>query len=174
MIDALKHGLRIAFFLLLQGLVLNRMDLWQGWVLPSLYIFGLIMLPINTPRVVLLFIGFVTGLIMDAFTNTGGLHASACVLLTFLQPLALQFLAPRDGYEVGQQATVHDLGITWFITYGGLLTLVHHSWLFFLEQWRLTPFFSTLSKVVISSVITVLLMIISQYLIHSSKDRRNA
>lgn len=173
MIEALRHILRIVVFVTIQGLILNRMDLWQGFILPSLYIFGLLMLPMNTPRVVLLLAGFFTGLLADSFTNTGGLHASACVLLAFFQPLVLRLLAPREGYEVGQRPTLHDLGWTWFLAYGGILTLIHHTWLFFMEQLRFTPFFSTLFKVVLSAAVTLVLMIISQYLLQSTKDRRS-
>lgn len=172
MIEVLRHIIRIVIFVAIQGLILNRMDLWQGYILPSLYIFGLLMLPMNTPRVVLLFTGFFTGLLVDTFTSTGGLHASACVLLAFFQPMVLRLLAPREGYEVGQKPTLHQLGWAWFLAYGGILTLIHHTWLFFIEQLRLTPFFSTLFKIILSSAVTLILMIISQYLLHSSKDRR--
>ncbi len=172
MIEGLRHIIRILVFVAIQGLILNRMDLWQGYILPSLYIFGLLMLPMNTPRVVLLFAGFFTGLLADSFTNTGGLHASACVLLAFFQPMVLRLLAPREGYEAGQRPTLHQLGWTWFMAYGGILTLIHHTWLFFMEQMRLTPFFSTLLKIVLSAAVTLVLMIISQYLLHSAKDRR--
>lgn len=172
MTDVFRPIIRIVFFILIQGLIVNRMDLWQGYMLPSLYIFGLLMLPINTPRTVLLFAGFLTGMLADAFTNTGGLHTSACVVLAFMQPLVLRILSPREGYESGQTPTVIDLGWGWFFAYGGSLTLLHHLWLFFLEQMRFTPFFSTFLKALLSAVVTLTLMIISQYLLHSSKDRR--
>lgn len=168
----IRNTARILFFVALQGLILNRMDLWQGYILPSLYIFGILMLPINTPRVVVLLVSFVTGILVDAFTNTGGLHASACVLLGFAQPIMLRILAPREGFESGQRPTLHDLGWGWFFAYAGILTLIHHSWLFFMEQLRLAPFFLTLGKVILSAAVTLLLMIISQYLIHSPKVRR--
>lgn len=170
--EAVKTTLRILFFVLIQGLILNRMDLWQGYILPSLYIFGLLMLPLQTPALLRMIIAFVCGLLVDAFTNTAGLHASACVFMAFLQPFVLKILAPREGYESGQKPTLHDLGISWFIGYGGILTLLHHLWLFFVEQLRFFPFFSTLGKVILSSMATLLLMIITQYLSHTPKERR--
>jgi hypothetical protein len=173
MIEGLRHIGRIVFFVTVQGLILNRMDLWQGYILPALYIYGILMLPITTPRVVLLLAGFGTGMLMDMFTNTGGLHTSACLLLAFFQPLVLRVLSPREGYESGQRQTVMDLGWGWFFAYAGSLTFVHHFWLFFMEQLRFTPFFSTMGKVLLSAVTTVVLMIISQYLGYSGKDRRN-
>lgn len=172
--EAVKNILRILIFVLIQGLILNRMDLWQGYILPSIYIFGLLMLPINTSPLFRMLIGFACGLLVDTFTNTAGLHASACVFLAFVQPLILKVLAPREGYETGQKPTLHELGWTWFLGYGGILTFLHHLWLFYVEQLRFTPFFSTLGKVVLSSLATLVLMIISQYLLHTPKDRRRS
>lgn len=159
---------------LLQGLVVNRIDLWQGLVLPYIYIFGILMLPINTPRSLLIIIAFVTGALVDMFTNTLGLHASACVLLGFLIPIVQRALAPREGYEVGQRPTIQDMGTAWYITYAAILIFIHHTWLFFIELMRFTPFFSTVGKVLLSSMATLLLLVLSQYLIYSPSDRRKA
>lgn len=171
MIELLRHIGRIVFFVTVQGLVLNRMDLWQGYILPSLYIYSILMLPITTPRVVLLLASFATGMLMDLFTNTGGLHISACLLVGFFQPIVLRILSPREGYETGQRQTIMNFGWGWFLAYAGSLTFVHHLWLFFMEQMRFTPFFSTLGKVLLSAAATVVLMIISQYLGYTGKDR---
>jgi hypothetical protein len=168
-----RNILRILFLVLLQGLVVNRLDLWQGYVLPAVYLFALFMLPVNTPRVLLLLIGFATGALVDAFTNTLGLHASAALLVAFLQPTVQRFLAPRDGYEPGQRPTIKELGLTWYIAYAGILILVHHTWLFFIELMRFTPFFLTLGKILLSSLATLTLLVLGQYLIYSPSERRN-
>jgi len=169
-----KNILRMAFFVLIQGMVLNRIDLWQGYILPFIYILGLLMLPLNTPRLLVLIAGFVTGLAVDMFSSTAGLHTSASLVLAFFIPIVSKVLSPREGYEAGLRPTLHDLGWGWYLSYAGTLTLIHHAWLFFMEQFRFTPFFSTLGKIILSGAVTLLLLIISQYLIHSSKDRRKA
>lgn len=169
-----KNIIRIAFFVLLQGLVLNRIDLWQGYILPFIYILGILMLPLNTPRLMVLIAGFATGLAVDSFTSTAGLHTSACLVLAFFQPLVQKVLSPREGYDAGIGPTLHDLGWGWFLTYASTLTFIHHLWLFFMEQFRFTPFFTTFGKVILSGAVTVVLLIISQYLIHTPKNRRKA
>lgn len=170
--EIIRNALRLVFLILVQGLIVNRLDLWQGYILPSVYIFGLLMLPITTPRIMYMVIGFVVGACVDMFTNTLGVHASACVFMGFIQPLFLRFLAPREGYEVGQRPTLQDLGIGWYITYAGIMALVHHTWLFYIELMRFTPFFYTLGKVLLSSLATLVLMVLGQYLIYSPTDRR--
>ncbi len=168
-----RNIVRIVFLVLLQGLIVNRLDLWQGLVLPSVYLFAILMLPVNTPRLLLLLIGFATGAFVDAFTNTLGLHASASLLVAYFQPHILRFFSPRDGYEAGQRPTVKDLGLTWYLSYAGALVLIHHTWLFFMELMRLTPFFHTLGKILFSSLATLVLLVLGQYLIYSPSERRS-
>ncbi|NQX90607.1 MAG: rod shape-determining protein MreD [Flavobacteriales bacterium] len=167
-----RNIVRVLFFVLLQALVVNRLDLLQGKALPLVYIFALLMIPMKTPRWLFLIIGFATGLLMDAFTNTMGIHASACTLLGFLIPLARRTLAPRDGYEVEESPTVQDLGLGWYISYAGLLTLAHHIWLFFLEAWKFSIFWNTSLKIILSAAATLLLMVLGQYLIFKPENRR--
>ncbi len=164
--------LRLIFLILLQGLIVNRLDLWQGYMLPWVYIFGILMLPFETPRWLTLFIAFGTGLMIDLFTNTAGVHTGACTLLGFVQALVLRTLAPREGYESGQTPTIQDLGVGWYITYATTLTMVHHVSLFFLELWRFTPFFTTLGKALLSALATLVMLVLGQYLIFKPDRRR--
>ncbi len=68
---------RILFLILLQSQIVSRIDLFDGLILPWVYIFGLLMLPFETPRWLTMIIAFVTGLLMDFFSDPIGLHTSA-------------------------------------------------------------------------------------------------
>ncbi len=168
--DILGNLGRFVLLILLQGLILNDVNLWQGLAIPYLYVLFLLMLPINIPKWAELIIGLACGLAIDMFTNTIGIHASACVLVAFARPLLLNAIAPRDGYEFGQRPTVSDQGFTWFIKYAFVLIFIHHLWLFFLEVYSFTGFFTTLLRVVLSSIFTFLLVMLSQYLFFSRKS----
>jgi hypothetical protein len=162
----INHILRIAFLILLQCLVVNKMLLLDGLILPFVYVFGILMLPFETPRWLLLILGFSIGLIMDYFTGMMGLHASACLFLTFMQPLVQKFLSPREGYDATQRPTVQSMGLGWYLAYAGILVFMHHGWLLFLEVFRLSSFFDTLVHVVLSSLATLIFLTIGQYLIY--------
>lgn len=155
---------RFILLVLLQGLILNDVNLWGGMAIPYLYILFLLMLPLETPRWAELLIGLVCGLSIDMFTNTIGLHASACVLVAYSRPLLLRAIAPRDGYEFGMRPSVHDMGFEWFIKYAIVLIFIHHTWLFFLEVYSFSGFFHTLSRALLSTVFTFILVLLSQYL----------
>lgn len=164
----LNNIIRILFLLFLQVLVINRMDLLSGMMLPWLYIFGILMLPFETPKWLSLAVGFSIGFLMDFFTGTLGLHTSACTMLGFLQPQVQRLLSPREGYETTQRPTIQQMGLAWYITYASILTLAHHFWLFYLEVFRFTDFFETFLRVILSTLATLVLMTIGQYLIYNT------
>lgn len=154
--------LRVLGFVLLQALVIDHMDLANGWITPYLYVLALLLLPFDTPAWATLLAGFGTGYVMDLFGSTPGLHASACTVLGFLRPNVLRLVAPRDGYEFGRRPTLGHMGLAWFITHGALLILAHHIWLFYAEVYRFGDLFSTLARLLLSSVATMALCLLAQ------------
>lgn len=168
----LRNIVRVLFFVILQALVVNKLDLFQGMILPLVYIFALLMLPIGIPRWIYLIVGFTVGIMMDAFTNTLGMHTSACTFLGFLIPLTHNLFSPRDGYESNERPTVQDLGLTWYLLFVSSLTFLHHMWLFFVEALSFDFFWHTLGKIVLSTIATVALMVLAQYLIFQPDKRR--
>lgn len=102
----------------------------------------------------------ICGLTIDMFQNTPGMHASACLVIAYLRPGWLKMIAPRDGYETDAQPGIRKFGFIWYITYASVLVLVHHFTLFFLEVFRFSEFFDTLLRIVLSSVLTLLLIIV--------------
>jgi hypothetical protein len=166
----LSNIFRIVFLILLQCLVVNRMQLLDGLVLPWIYIFGILMLPFETPRWLSLLVAFTVGIAMDYFTGPLGLHTTACLTLGFFMPLVQRFLSPREGYEVTQRPTVQRMGLFWYVTYASTLTLLHHTWLFFFEVFRFSDFFYQLLHITLSAAGTLALMVIGQYLIFTSKS----
>ncbi|MFN6378787.1 MAG: rod shape-determining protein MreD [Flavobacteriales bacterium] len=169
-LTVINNIFRILFLILLQNLVVNRMQPLDGLILPWIYIFGILMLPFETPRWLTLLISFAVGWIMDFFSGPPGLHTSACLLLGFLQPLIQRLFSPREGYEINQRPTVQSMGLPWYLTYAGILTLIHHTWLFFMEVLRFSDFFYQLLHIVMSVAATLFLMTIGQYLIYTSKN----
>ena len=63
-----------------QVLVLNGIDYLQ-WGTPFLFILFIINLPTDMNRIPLLVTAFLTGLVVDVFSSTPGIHSTACVLI---------------------------------------------------------------------------------------------
>ena len=155
---------RGVLLLLIQVLVLNQLDLFNGMVQPFLYIMILLLLPFETPNWVSMLIGLVCGLIMDLFTFTPGMHTSACITLSFARPGVLRMLSPRDGYEFGMQPTLGHMGAQWYFVYAGTLALIHHLWLFSIEVLRFDLLPSVFLRTALSAIATVSLLFVVQLL----------
>ncbi len=130
------------------------------------------MLPVKLPKSLLLVVAFFTGLIIDMFSNTMGMHAAACVVMGYIRPGWLRVLAPRDGYESDALPSVKNYGFQWFIVYASVMVLAHHFALFYLEVFRFSEFFSTFLRVILSTLVTLLLIILSQYLFTKPEERK--
>jgi hypothetical protein len=154
---------RFIILLAVQVVVLNNLQ-FSGFINPFVYIMFIMMLPVRIPKGVLLLIAFATGLVVDIFSNTMGMHAAACVFMAYVRPALLRIMAPRDGYETESLPSVKELGFTWFLIYAATLTFMHHLVLFYIEVFRFAEFFSTFLRVILSSVATLLTIMISQYL----------
>jgi rod shape-determining protein MreD len=160
----------ISFFVLVlvQAVVLNQIDL-GGYINPYLYILFILGLPFETPKWLLMLLGFLLGICLDAFTDTLGIHASACTFLATIRPMLLKLIAPRDGYEAGQKPAIGSMGLTWFLKYVIILTLLHHFWLFFIEGFRANLILINFWRTILSSLFTIILIILVEYLTMNKK-----
>lgn len=168
--NVIRYPLLFIFFVLLQVLILNNIQL-SGYINPYLYIIFILWLPIEMNKVLLMGIAMLLGLSVDIFSNTVGMHASACVFLAFCRPYVLQSLSPRDGYETDQMPDIKTFGLSWFLAYAAICILLHHLFLFYVEVFRFSDFFSTLWRVFASSLFTLILVIISQLFRYSPSRR---
>ena len=155
-----KHIGRFILLIFIQGFFLANAALFDGLAIPFLYVFILLKLPIDMNKVALLLICFVTGIAIDLFYHTLGLHAAACVLLGFVRPGILNALQPRDGYDAGASISISNMGFGWFFTYSLALIFVHHFYLFFLEIFSFSYIPRTILKVLLSSVYTFILILL--------------
>ncbi len=168
--DALKNLARFLLLILAQGLIIKNIDLGT-YINPFPYVLFMLLLPFNTPSWLVLMLGFMTGLSVDMFYNTVGVNAAACTFLAFSRHFILQLLAPREGYESTMEPGVYSMGWPWFVSYAGILILLHHIFLFYLEVLRFKEFFHTLATVVLSSLATLLLVVIIQFLFMKPKTK---
>jgi rod shape-determining protein MreD len=160
--SVLRFGAIIILLILLQVLVLNNIQ-FSGFVNPYVYIMIVLLLPSVIPSWLLLIISFLTGLIIDLFSGSPGMHASATLIAGFSRPFVLRIISPRDGYEAGSDLSMAAYGFRWFFIYTGIIVLIHHSALFFLEVFRFTDFFRTIFRIVLSSLFTVGFILIIEY-----------
>jgi rod shape-determining protein MreD len=159
-----RNIFRFVVVILFQVLVMDNV-LINGYMIPYIYILFILLMPFETPRWVQLLSGFALGLAMDLFSGTLGMHTAACVLAAFVRPYLLDLLASRDGYEPETYPRIHYYGFLWFLKYTALIVIIHHLALFYLEVFQLKHFFSTLLRVILSSILSTSTIVLSQYFV---------
>ena len=165
MSDLVKHTFRFIFFILLQALVLHRIPFLHKFITPYLYFLFIIWLPFNTKRGWLTFIGFFFGLTLDYFLNTPGLHAAACTLIAYVRPFLVNLLIPQQGAEQNYASpSIRSMGWAPYFTLVLILTLLHHSYLVFLEWLSVGSIFYFIMKVLATTGISLLLILLTEML----------
>ncbi len=161
--DNLKYIIQYLLFVLVQGLFFGQLEF--GWgIHPMIYPIFILLLPFETPAALLMLIGFITGISVDFFMNTFGLHASAAILVAYLRPFIYGVFAPRDGYDSLKKPTLFENGFLWFFSSYGVLISIHHLVFFSLEIFRLSDFFLIIQKTILSSIITLSLIVLIQFM----------
>lgn len=166
MSPVIKHILRFMLLILLQVFVLNTIPPLHQYIVPYLYFLFILWLPVGISRIALLLVAFLFGLSLDYFTGTPGLHASPCLLIAYLRPFLLQLLLAQETAEAGYKEPGHKtMGWVPYITYAGLLTVIHHSCLVLIEWLQFGNFLYFMGKVLGTSAISLLLILIAELLI---------
>ncbi len=157
------------FFILIlsQVLLFNNMSFF-GYV-PYVYVLFILIYPVKTNRLLLIFLSFLLGLSIDVFSTSGGVHAAACLLITYIRPIALKF-------SFGTNYEFHHIKFTKTdfvqrISYFAILISIHHLFLFFLEAGTLNFIGDTLTNILFSSIYTLLLSSLLLHLFRSHKKR---
>ncbi len=164
----IRNIIRFVILMLIQVLVLNNMNL-GGYMNPYIYVLFLLLLPSNINKSLLLIIAFITGLTIDFFGNTLGLHAAVCVFIAFLRPGTINLLFRYYEFSPGEEPGPSAIGIRGFLKYTLLLVFVHQLLLFYLEVLSFNHFLITLYKVVLSTALSTFIILIAVLLFTKRK-----
>jgi rod shape-determining protein MreD len=165
--------LRFVLLILVQVFVLDRIHL-NYMVTPYIYFLFILWMPFEGNRSVQMLIAFALGFTLDSFRHHPGFHAAACVLIAYLRPFLINLLITQEGAENNYRApSAKSLGgFIPYLVYAGMLTLVHHGWLFFLEAVQFGNFWYFIVKTVFSTAISLLLIIIVELLLSRKQQFR--
>jgi hypothetical protein len=157
---------RFILLLAVQILVFNNMDFW-GYVSAFPYILFIILYPVNGNKYGLLLSSFFLGIVMDLFCNSGGVHATACVLLAYIRPTFFKFSFGLS-YEY-QTVKLNDVLTPERFTFILLSVITHNFTIFLLESFQISFILDVLVRTLLSTVFTIITCIILIYLIKPNK-----
>jgi len=163
----IKHGIRFVLLVLAQILIFKSIDLdTNGFSYFTIFIYPvfILLLPIRTPTVLVVLLGFLLGLTVDVFYDSLGVHAGASVFSAFIRSTILHLLEPRGGYEVNASPTKSNYGINFFFKYAAIFMFFHIVVYFSLEIFTPVYFNEIFIRTGFSFILSLLFIIIYQYL----------
>ncbi len=161
--EIIKYAIMFTVLVLTQVLFLNQVQI-SGFVNPYIYILFIMLLPVNAPRYVLLFGGFLIGLSIDIFSNSLGIHAFASVFIAFLRPPIIRAITNREE-DMADYPGLAQNGLGWFLYYTAIMVLLHHVALFFIEVFTFVDILRTLYRIVLSSLFSIFVIVLSQFIV---------
>jgi len=172
----IRNILRYFVLVLLQVLILNNIHLYW-WTdvssippfTPYIYPLILLLLPLSTPTTWMMILGFVTGLTIDIFMNTGGLHAAVCVVIGASRNSILTALLPNRLSDYPNLSPgLKNMGWAPFLTYAAIILFIHISLLYLLEIWSFQNIGYLLLKTLASFITSMVFVIIYGLLFYST------
>ena len=164
--DTLIPLLQFVLLALAQIIVFNAINL-LGYINPYPYVLFLLLFPFTVNRSLLLVIAFVTGIVIDIFSDSGGIHAAGCLTLAYLRPFALR-IAFGVSYEYNairiSKTTLYERFV-----YISSLVVAHHLILFSLEVFNVNSILYILQKTLFTSIFTIALCMLFTVLFGNHK-----
>lgn len=157
---------RFVLLLAVQIIIFNNMN-FLGYISPFPYILFIILYPVNGNKSGLLIASFLLGLIMDMFSNSGGIHTTACIVLAYFRPFIFKFSFGLS-YEY-QTIKLNDVLTPERFSFILLSVVIHHLILFTLEAFQFSFILDVLLRTLLSTVFTLLICIIIIYLIKPNR-----
>lgn len=155
--DWIFQFLRMGLLALTQVLIISQFNL-HNLVNPFIYPLFVLLMPVRMPQAAQLTMGFLMGFLVDVFMSTQGMHTMATLTMSYLRIIYLQRSLGFEQLNTIHQPDIANTGLRWFIFYSLILTFLHHFVLFFAEVFSFHEFFFTISKIIISTITSMLLM----------------
>jgi hypothetical protein len=157
--DLVKNSIRLFIFILVQVYVLDTIPHLHRFIVPYLYFLFILWLPFSIPRLGLLALGFLCGLLLDYFKMTPGLHTAPCVLVAYARPFIVNLLSTKETTEFNyHEPSPYGMGWGPYMFYALVLTLLHHTYLTVLEWLQFGTFLHLLIKIGATTAISMLLI----------------
>jgi hypothetical protein len=161
---------RFILLILVQVLIFKQVTFSLGgmaYIHFLIYPLAILMLPIKTPRVVLLLTAFVMGMILDMFYDSVGIHAAALVFTAYIRNIVIALLEPYDGYNMSDVPTIQNLGIGWFVSYISITLLIHVFIYFSIEAFSFVFIFEIFLNTIFSFIVSFIVILVSQFIIRT-------
>ena len=161
---------RFVVLVMLQVFLFKNMG-YYNLATPFPYILFILLLPVGIPNFILFFLAFLTGITVDAFYDTLGVNAAACAALAWGRIHFIRITLQSDQHESQMTPLVGNVPFAWYFLYVSVLSLFHHAVLFMLETFTFHQFHYTVTRILLSCIFTVVIILLFSLLFYRKKQR---
>lgn len=152
--------LRFIVLVLAQVILFDHIQ-FSNYINPYPYLLFILLYPVNSNKNGLILAGFILGLCVDMFRDSGGIHAAASVILAYLRPAFFRFSFGLN-YEY-QTIKINEKITSERISFLTISILTHHLVLFTLEFFSFYFILDIILRTLLSSVATLLCSLLIIY-----------
>ncbi len=145
--------------ILLQIIVLNNIN-FLGYINPFFYIIFVFLYPLKKIDSSLILLSFFLGLFIDIFFNSGGTNAAATLFIAFIRIPVLKVILDKRELEYSS-LSIKKMPFYKSLTFIIVLTFIHHFIVFGLEYFKWSNFNIIITKTLLTSIFTIVLILIS-------------
>jgi rod shape-determining protein MreD len=158
---------KFIFLLFLQSFLLNNIN-FLGFINPNLYLLYFIVYRLDTNPTLLIFVGFLMGILLDLLTQGSGGHTIAALTIAFLRPyiIKISFGVNADNPTAMIQGSL----LSQRLLYLSLMIFFHHLLLYSIVYWSFDHLLSILKNTFFTSFFTFILVYLSLGLFSGKND----
>lgn len=167
----LNNIIRVVLLIIAQLFIFNNIHL-AGYAIPIIYGYAILKLPFEMSRMLVLFLSFLIGGLIDVFMGTYGVNAAAATFVGFLRPYVAN--AVFKEMDEGREATpsIREFGASSFFGYLSILTIVHVTTILMIETFTLSGILNTFFRILSSAVLSIVFMGLIELIFQPASAKR--
>lgn len=167
--EIIKYTLISIALILVQVFIINKLPLNHN-IRPQIYIYLLIILPFNFNFYAFIISGFLLGFCLDTLTDNYGIIAASTSMIGLVRFYFDKRLNTDAAMREGRYRPSSQIfGRSGYILYLFSIAMVHHFYMFTLEYYNLSYFFTIIFTSILSAIGTVLLIILTEIIFNKGK-----
>jgi cell shape-determining protein MreD len=134
-----------------------------------IYILFIFLIPLDFNKYYFLIISFIIGLIIDIFSNSGGVHASATLTIAYFRLTTLNIVQNNNEFD-HILFNIKKLNFIQATVYIFSLVFIHHSIIYCIEYYKTDSFINLFGKIMQATLFSgIIISFILQLLITERK-----
>ncbi len=149
----------ICFLLLIpaQAIIFNHLILFNV-AIPLVFLHLVLMLPLTMGTNLSVFLGFLTGLLLDVFCDTPGVNSLCCTVITFIRKPVFHLYVSADDDLAGRSPSAQTMGPAAYMKFLITMVLVYCAMMFTAEAFQFFNLRLMLMRVIASAAYTFLML----------------